>query len=300
MSSHRRVDIPPQATRRHRSPRPPRLRLVVTSAAAVAVIGGGTAFACVGGTGGRPAPVAAGSADRQSPPVAAALGGQPVPSARPSQSPIPQGSGGAANQPPTHPAPTTPSAPTSAPSATPSPAASPTAAAAVPTRASSTAPSPASSAPAAPVPAVTPSATDSDAVQQVLNLINQARAAQGLPAYTLDDGLNRSAAAHNQVMAGGCGLSHQCPGEPAFGQREQDQGVQWSSAGENIGEGGPVSATDSSIASMAVGLTQSMLDEKPPNDGHRQNILSSSFTRVGIAIMRDSSGTIWLTQDFAG
>jgi len=138
-----------------------------------------------------------------------------------------------------------------------------------------------------------------DAAQQVLALINQARAQQGLPALTLTSGLDASAAQHDTTMAGGCGLSHQCPGEPALGQRETDQGVQWTACGENIGEGGPVSDTGSAEASMAVGLTQSMLDEKPPNDGHRANILSSSFTHIGIAVIRDSSGTVWLTQDFS-
>jgi uncharacterized protein YkwD len=42
-----------------------------------------------------------------------------------------------------------------------------------------------------------------------------------------------------------------------------------------------------------------MLDEKPPDDGHRLNILSSAFTHIGIAVYRDSSGTVWLTQDFS-
>ena len=75
--------------------------------------------------------------------------------------------------------------------------------------------------------------------------------------------------------------------------------MHWTAAGENIGEGGPVADTSSAIAQMAVGLTQSMLNEKPPDDGHRLNILSSSFTHVGIAVVRDSSGTVWLTQDFS-
>ena len=70
-------------------------------------------------------------------------------------------------------------------------------------------------------------------------------------------------------------------------------------AGENIGEGGPVADTTAAIAQMAVGLTQSMLDEKPPDDGHRLNILSSAFTHVGISVLRDSSGTVWMTQDFS-
>jgi uncharacterized protein YkwD len=135
--------------------------------------------------------------------------------------------------------------------------------------------------------------------QQVLALINQARAQAGLPAYTISSGLDTSAARHNAVMEGGCGLSHQCPGEPALGDRETAAGVHWTAAGENIGDGGPVADTSSAIAQMAAGLTQSMLNEKPPDDGHRLNILSSSFTHVGIAVVRDSSGTVWLTQDFS-
>jgi uncharacterized protein YkwD len=140
---------------------------------------------------------------------------------------------------------------------------------------------------------------DSAAAGQVLALINQARAAAGRPALTILAGLETSSSAHNMTMAGGCGLSHQCPGEAALGDRETAAGVHWTAAGENIGEGGPVADTSAAIAQMAVGLTQSMLDEKPPNDGHRQNILSSSFTHIGIAVYRDSKGTVWLTQDFA-
>jgi len=144
-----------------------------------------------------------------------------------------------------------------------------------------------------------PSGQESEAVSQVLALINQARAQAGLSAYTITAGLDSSSAAHNARMAGGCGLSHQCPGEPALGTRETDAGVNWTAAGENIGEGGPVSDTASAIAQMAVTLTQDMLNEKPPDDGHRLNILSSTFTHIGIAVTIDSSGTVWMTQDFS-
>ncbi len=168
-----------------------------------------------------------------------------------------------------------------------------------------TTPSPGSS--ARPTPVATrsssPSAAQTGALdaaaQQVLALINQARAQAGLPGYTVSAGLDTSAGRHNAAMAAGCGLSHQCPGEPALGARETAAGVHWTAAGENIGEGGPVAGTEAAIAHMAVGLTQSMLNEKPPDDGHRLNILSSAFSHVGIAVYRDSSGTVWLTQDFS-
>jgi uncharacterized protein YkwD len=166
-----------------------------------------------------------------------------------------------------------------------------------PSRATAHRPTPA----AAPAgdPAAGQTASLDAAAQQVLALINQARAQAGLPGYTVSAGLDTSAGRHNALMAAGCGLSHQCPGEPALGARETAAGVHWTAAGENIGEGGPVADTGTAIAQLAVGLTQSMLDEKPPDDGHRLNILSSAFTHIGIAVYRDSSGTVWLTQDFS-
>ena len=134
---------------------------------------------------------------------------------------------------------------------------------------------------------------------QVLALINQARAAARLPPLAITAGLNACASAHNRTMAAGCGLSHQCPGEPPLGTRETDAGVVWTSAGENIGEGGPVPDTSSAIAQMAVDLTADMLNEKPPDDGHRLNILSSAFHHIGIAVSVDSAGPVWMTQDFS-
>ncbi|MFC1420747.1 CAP domain-containing protein [Streptacidiphilus cavernicola] len=266
------------AAGQHRSRRKPRLRLALTGAAAFAVLGGGTAFACLG-TG---MPLHGGS------PVADAarhgayrLGSQkagwltstasPRPTAAPSTSTASRRPAPARHT--VKPAPTTQAPRPSSPAAS-----------AAPTTASGGSGG---------------GSTADGAVQQVLALINKNRTAQGLAPYTLFSGLNTSAAAHNQVMASGCGLSHQCPGEAAFGDRETAAGVHWTSAGENIGEGGGVANTEAAIAASAVGLTQMMLDEKPPDDGHRKNILNSGYTRVGIAVYRDSSGTVWLTQDFA-
>lgn len=133
----------------------------------------------------------------------------------------------------------------------------------------------------------------------MLALIDQARKQAGLPAYTILSGLQASSGRHNQLMAAGCGLSHQCPGEPPLGARETAAGVHWTAAGENIGEGGPVADTAAAITAMAVTLTQDMLNEKPPDDGHRLNLLSSAFTHIGIAIYWSATGTVWMTQDFA-
>jgi uncharacterized protein YkwD len=166
-----------------------------------------------------------------------------------------------------------------------------------------------SSASPTPSPSPTPSRVASpgapddsaqSAASQVLAVINQARAQAGLPAYTLSAGLDASSRAHTLVMAGGCGLSHQCPGEAAVGVRLTQAGVAWSSFGENVGVGGPEPDTAAAIAQMAVTLTQDMLNEQPPDDGHRLNILSSSFRYVGISVLRAASGSVWMTQDFSG
>jgi uncharacterized protein YkwD len=100
-------------------------------------------------------------------------------------------------------------------------------------------------------------------------------------------------------MAGGCGLSHQCSGEDGLGTRISAQGVKWSSCGENIGYSGPHPNTTAEIVKAAKGLTTSMYNETPPDDGHRRNLLSTSFHHIGIDVIRDASGKVWLTQDFS-
>lgn len=42
-----------------------------------------------------------------------------------------------------------------------------------------------------------------------------------------------------------------------------------------------------------------MYAETPPNDGHRRNILSTTFVDVGVDVIDDRThGRIWLTTDF--
>lgn len=139
--------------------------------------------------------------------------------------------------------------------------------------------------------------TSGSVVDQVLAHINAARAGEGLGALTLDTQLSRASAKHNQLMIDGCGLSHQCDGEAGLGDRFSAEGVRWSSAGENIGFGSSGSS-NADIIKAANGLTDSMLAEKPPNDGHRKNLLNTGFKRIGLSIVRDGKGVTWMTQDF--
>ncbi|AGZ44269.1 CAP domain-containing protein [Actinoplanes friuliensis] len=154
-------------------------------------------------------------------------------------------------------------------------------------------------APSTPDKPKNPPSTSGSVLDQVLAHINAARADEGLGALSLDTSLSKAAALHNQLMIGGCGLSHQCSGEEGIGGRFSAQGVSWRSAGENIGFGS-AGSSDSDKVKAANGLTDSMLAEVPPEDGHRRNLLSKDFKRIGLSVVRDGKGIVWLTQDFVG
>ncbi len=59
-----------------------------------------------------------------------------------------------------------------------------------------------------------------------------------------------------------------------------------------------VSANDDDWILVSM-MHQGMMAEKPPNDGHRRNLLSKDFHRIGISIYIDAKHTLWLTEDFA-
>jgi uncharacterized protein YkwD len=172
-----------------------------------------------------------------------------------------------------------------------------------PTSPSPTSPSPTSTSPTstvAPSPtptSPTPAPTSDTVIDQVLAHINAARTQNGLAALALSADLSRASELHNQLMIGGCGLSHQCPGEAGLGDRFTAQGVHWTSAGENIGYGS-AGSSQAAIVGAANGLTDSMLAEQPPNDGHRRNLLNTGFRQIGLAVDRDANGLVWMTQDF--
>ena len=148
---------------------------------------------------------------------------------------------------------------------------------------------------AKPVPRATTAPTAAASIgAAVVAAINSARAQQGLPALTVYAGLQSSAHGHDLAMAAANQLSHQLPGEPDLGTRETNAGVSWTAAGENIGW------TSDMTQAGALGIEASMLGETPPNDGHRRNILSATFTVVGVDVYLDSThGRLWLTEDFA-
>jgi uncharacterized protein YkwD len=140
-------------------------------------------------------------------------------------------------------------------------------------------------------PAPTGSAS---AAAAVFAAINASRAAAGLPALRWSAGLSRSAHLHDLAMAAADQLSHQLAGEAPLATRISAQGVPWSWVGENCG------LSPSLSTSGALGLEQMMVNETPPNDGHRLNILTTVGTMVGVDVVFDTlHHRLWLTEDFA-
>ena len=140
--------------------------------------------------------------------------------------------------------------------------------------------------------AATPAETS--AAKSVFSLLNSERAAHHLPALGWSTAMVSSARKHNLTMAKANTLSHQLPGEAVFSDRIAAAGVKWHSAAENIGW------TTDQTSRGANGMETDMYNEKAPNDGHRQNILSTSVRYVGIDTYIDAkTGKLWLTEDFA-
>ncbi len=102
-----------------------------------------------------------------------------------------------------------------------------------------------------------------------------------------------AAHAHNLAMAKANTLSHQLSGEAALGSRVSAAGYRWSAVAENV-------AYNSSRSQAGVlAVQKAMYNEKPPNDGHRQNILNKTYVDVGIDVISDSvHGKVWLVTDF--
>lgn len=122
---------------------------------------------------------------------------------------------------------------------------------------------------------------------QVIALINQERAAEGLPALKANNKLTNAARAHSQDMACIGFFSHNSPSSGDPFDRIVRAGYSFSSAGENIAAG------YGSAAETVQGWMES--------PGHRANILGANFTEIGIgyAYWAESSYRSYITAVFA-
>ncbi|MCW3011321.1 MAG: hypothetical protein JWO90_1725 [Solirubrobacterales bacterium] len=115
----------------------------------------------------------------------------------------------------------------------------------------------------------------------VLCLLNQHRAAAGLPAFLEDPTLGLAAQTHAEDMGRRDFYAHQTPDGTEPDQRIRQAGYAGSTTGENIHWGVGANATPARI-----------VDDWMASPGHRANILRVSFSRVGTGIGYDPPETL--------
>lgn len=177
---------------------------------------------------------------------------------------------------------------TARPTATPARTAVPTPAATArpQTPAPTKAPTPRPTATASPRPTSTADyTTDSSTAQEqkALNLLNQDRAANGLPALTLDSELSRIARIKSCDMRDTHYFSHTSPTYGNTAAMLTSFGYSFNGVGENIAHHATVDKAQAAFMSST---------------GHRTNILGSQWTKVGIGVCQDSNGFVYVTQLF--
>lgn len=124
-------------------------------------------------------------------------------------------------------------------------------------------------------------ASDANAAQfatEVLALVNQERAANGLGAVTLNAQLTQAAQGHSFDMGCNFFLSHTGSNGSDPGARIDATGYYWLTWGENVAAG------YSTPAAAMNGWMNS--------PGHRANILSADFTEMGIGYVYNSADTV--------
>lgn len=128
--------------------------------------------------------------------------------------------------------------------------------------------------------------TDSISMQEqtAWNLLNADRTANGLSALPLDAELSRIARIKAEDMRYNGYFAHQSPTYGSPSEMLRHFGYAFAAAGENIAHHANITKAQAAFMS---------------SDGHRRNILSSSWTRVGIGICYDAQGYVYVTQLFA-
>lgn len=119
--------------------------------------------------------------------------------------------------------------------------------------------------------------------QKALNLLNQDRKNNGLPALTADPALSAIARAKSIDMRDKNYFAHHSPTYGSASDMLKHFGYKFTSVGENI-------AHHATIEKAQVAFMSS--------DGHRRNILSSAWTKVGIGVAIDRNGYPYVTQLF--
>jgi len=120
---------------------------------------------------------------------------------------------------------------------------------------------------------------------EVLRLTNIERANRGLAALSGNNSLLQSAA-KTRVAELLVSASHTRPDGRSFFTVFEDNGIDYMHAGENISSGRTT--------------PQAQVDGWMNSEGHRNNILNSNSTHIGVGVKRDSNGVFYWVQLFIG
>ncbi len=119
--------------------------------------------------------------------------------------------------------------------------------------------------------------------EQMLQLVNEERAKVGLPTLVMDESLRQLARAHSRDMFQQGYFSHYTPDRLSPFDRMQAVGIHYLAAGENL-------ALAPTLQVAHRGLMNS--------PGHKANILSPAFRRVGIGVMDGGLRGLMFSQEF--
>jgi len=119
--------------------------------------------------------------------------------------------------------------------------------------------------------------------EQVVALVNEQRAANGLKPLTLSTELSNAARAKSQDMHDKKYFAHESPTYGSPFEMLTSFGISYRSAGENI--------------AMGYSTPEAVMNAWMNSSGHRANILNASYTKIGVGYVAD--GNYW-TQEFIG
>ena len=120
--------------------------------------------------------------------------------------------------------------------------------------------------------------------QKAGNLLNSDRAAYGQPPLVIDPALSRIARIKSEDMRDIQYFAHTSPTYGSVRDMLTRFGYPYKAAGENIANHATIEKSQAALIS---------------SPGHRRNILSTAYTKVGIGVALDKNGFVYLTQIFA-
>lgn len=120
--------------------------------------------------------------------------------------------------------------------------------------------------------------------ERVAQLVNIERQKNGLQPLTFDKSISNVARLKSKDMADNNYFAHQSPRYGSAGDMLRNNGINWSAWGENIASG---QRTPEAVVTAWMN-----------SEGHRANILSPNFGKIGIGYVTNSNGTPYWTQTF--